>query len=151
MDRHDFISGLFWLGISIFAGIMATDLSAGTFSSPGPGFLIFWSSLGLGVLSVILIFESIIGKRESKLLIDLWKGLKWRNAVLAILIVLLYGFLLPRLGFILATFLLMILLFALGKPRYWVVIVSALITVLLSYILFYYLLQIQFPRGIFGW
>jgi hypothetical protein len=55
------------------------------------------------------------------------------------------------LGFILATFLLMILLFGIGKLKYWVTIMSAFITVMLSYIIFHFLLQIQFPRGIFGW
>lgn len=151
MDRRHLISGLFWLAISIFVGIMATELGVGTVSSPGSGFLFFWSSLILGALSVILIIKSILGKREAKLLIDLWKGLKWGKAVLAIITIFLYALILTELGFILATFLLMILLFGIGKLKYWVTVMSAFITVMLSYIIFHFLLQIQFPRGIFGW
>ena len=151
MDRRHIISGLFWLAISIFVCIMAIKLGVGTFSSPGSGFLFFWSSLILGALSVILIIKSILGKREAKLLIDLWKGLKWGKAVLAIITIFLYALILTELGFILATFLLMILLFGIGKLKYWVTIMSAFITVMLSYIIFHFLLQIQFPRGIFGW
>lgn len=151
MDRRHLISGLFWLAISIFVGIMATELGVGTVSSPGSGFLFFWSSLILGALSVILIIKSIFGKREAKLLIDLWKGLKWGKAVLAIITIFLYALILTELGFILATFLLMILLFGIGKLKYWVTVMSAFITVMLSYIIFHFLLQIQFPRGIFGW
>jgi len=151
VDRRHLISGLFWLAISIFVGIMATELGVGTVSSPGSGFLFFWSSLILGALSVILIIKSIFGKREAKLLIDLWKGLKWGKAVLAIITIFLYALILTELGFILATFLLMILLFGIGKLKYWVTVMSAFITVMLSYIIFHFLLQIQFPRGIFGW
>ena len=151
MDRRHIISGSFWLAISIFVCIMAIKLGVGTFSSPGSGFLFFWSSLILGALSVILIIKSILGKREAKLLIDLWKGLKWSKAVLAIITIFLYALILTELGFILATFLLMILLFGIGKLKYWVTIMSAFITVMLSYIIFHFLLQIQFPRGIFGW
>ena len=131
---------------------MAIKLGVGTFSSPGSGFLFFWSSLILGALSVILITKSILGKREAKLLlIDLWKGLKWGKAVLAIITLFLYALILTKLGFILTTFVLMILLFGIGKLKYWVTIISAFFTVMLSYIIFHFLLQIQFPRGIFGW
>jgi putative tricarboxylic transport membrane protein len=152
VDRRHLISGLFWLAISIFVCIMAIKLGVGTFSSPGSGFLFFWSSLILGALSVILITKSILGKREAKLLlIDLWKGLKWGKAVLAIITLFLYALILTKLGFILTTFVLMILLFGIGKLKYWVTIISAFFTVMLSYIIFHFLLQIQFPRGIFGW
>jgi putative tricarboxylic transport membrane protein len=152
VDRRHLISGLFWLAISIFVCIMAIKLGVGTFSSPGSGFLFFWSSLILGALSVILIIKSILGKREAKLLlIDLWKGVKWGKAVLAIITLFLYALILTKLGFILTTFVLMILLFGIGKLKYWVTIISAFFTVMLSYIIFHFLLQIQFPRGIFGW
>jgi putative tricarboxylic transport membrane protein len=152
LDRRHILSGLFWLAISIFVCIMAIKLGVGTFSSPGSGFLFFWSSLILGALSVILITKSILGKREAKLLlIDLWKGLKWGKAVLAIITLFLYALILTKLGFILTTFVLMILLFGIGKLKYWVTIISAFFTVMLSYIIFHFLLQIQFPRGIFGW
>ncbi len=151
MDRKHIISGLFWLAISIFVGIMAIDLGLGTFSSPGSGFIFFWSSVGLGSLSVILITKSIFGEGEAKPLVDLWKGLKWGNAVLAIIMLILYALILTKLGFILATFVLMIILFGIGKSRYWVVIVSAFITTMLSFIIFHYFLEVHFPRGIIGW
>lgn len=151
MDRRHIISGLFWLAISIFVCKTAIKLGVGSFSSPGSGFLFFWSSLILGALSVILIIKSILGKREAKLLIDSWKGLKWGKAVLAIITIFLYALILTELGFILATFLLMILLFGIGKFKYWVTIMSAFVTVMISYIIFHFFLQIPFPRGIFAW
>jgi len=58
---------------------------------------------------------------------------------------------LPKAGFILATFVLMIVLFGIGKSRAWVVIVSALITTILSFTIFRYFLEVRLPRGIIGW
>ena len=115
MDRKHVISGLFWLAVSIFVAVMAIDLGLGTFSSPGSGFIFFWSSVGLGALSVILILKSILGKGEANPFMDLWKGLKWGNAVLAIVMLLLYALILTKLGFMLSTFMLMIVLFGIGR------------------------------------
>jgi len=151
MDRKHVISGLFWLAISILVAVMAIDLGLGTFSSPGSGFVFFWSSLGLGALSVILILKSILGKGEANPFVDLWKGLKWGNAVLAIVMLLLYALILTTLGFMLSTFMLMIVLFGIGRSSYRAVIVSALITTILSLIIFRYFLEVHLPRGIIGW
>jgi hypothetical protein len=151
MDRKHVISGLFWLAVSILVAVMAIDLGLGTFSSPGSGFVFFWSSLGLGALSVILILKSIFGKGEANPFVDLWKGLKWGNAVLAIVMLLLYALILTTLGFMLSTFMLMIVLFGIGRSSYRVVILSALITTILSLIIFRYFLEVHLPRGIIGW
>jgi hypothetical protein len=151
MDRKHVISGLFWLAVSIFVGTMAVDLGLGTFSSPGSGFIFFWSSVGLGSLSVLLIIKSILGERQAKSLSDLWKGLKWGHAVLAIIVLFLYALLLTQFGFIAATFVLMVVLFGLGKPPYWIVIAGALVTTISSLILFHFLLKVQFPKGVIGW
>jgi hypothetical protein len=151
MDRKHVISGLFWLAVSILVAVMAIDLGLGTFSSPGSGFVFFWSSLGLGALSVILILKSILGKGGANPFVDLWKGLKWGNAVLAIVMLLLYALILTTLGFMLSTFMLMIVLFGIGRSSYRAVIVSALITTILSLIIFRYFLEVHLPRGIIGW
>jgi hypothetical protein len=83
--------------------------------------------------------------------VDLWKGLKWGNAVLAIVMLLLYALILTTLGFMLSTFMLMIVLFGIGRSSYRVVIFSALITTILSFIIFRHFLEVHFPRGIIGW
>jgi putative tricarboxylic transport membrane protein len=151
MDRKHVISGLFWLAVSLLVAVMAIDLGIGTFSKPGSGFIFFWSSVGLGVLSVILIIKSILRKGEATPLMDLWKGLTWGNAVLAIGILFLYALILEKLGFVLSTFMLMIVLFGIGRSSYRVVIFSALITTILSFIIFRHFLEVHFPRGIIGW
>lgn len=150
MDRKHVISGSLWLAVSLFVAFMAVDLGLGTLTQPGSGFIFFCSSVGLGVLSVILIIKSVLRKGEATPLMDGWKGLKWGNAVLAIGILFFYALILDELGFILSTFLLMTVLFGLGRSRYWVVIASAVMTTILSFVIFGYFLGVRLPKGILG-
>jgi len=80
-----------------------------------------------------------------------WKSLKWGNVVLAIVVLFLYAFILMKLGFALSTFVLMVVLFGIGRSSYRVVIVSALITTILSLVIFRYFLEVHLPKGIIGW
>ncbi len=151
MNFRDIISGLFWLAISIFVFIKSLELGFGNFSAPGSGFTFFWSSFILGILSIILIIRSVFKKDESNVLKNLWKDVKWNRAILIIIMISLYALFLDKLGFVLTTFLLLVFLFWMGKMKYWVTILSAIITVVISYIFFHFILQIIFPRGILGW
>ena len=150
MNRHDVISGLFWLGISIFVAIMAVELGIGVFSNPGPGFVLFWSGLIFGILSIALVIKGLLGKGHRRLL-DSWRGLKWNNPLITIVALALYATFLTEIGFLLMTFGFMALLYALGKPKLWIAIAGSFVTIMLAYIIFHFALQIQFPRGILGW
>ena len=151
MNRKHVISGVFWLAVSIFVAVMAIDLGLGTFSRPGSGFIFFWSSVGLGSLSVIQIIKSVLRKGGETSLMESWKSLKWGNVVLSIVVLFLYAFILMKLGFALSTFVLMVVLFGIGRSSYRVVIVSALITTILSLVIFRYFLEVHLPKGIIGW
>ena len=151
MNRHDLSSGLFWLAISIFVIFMALELGVGPFSNPGAGFVLFWSSLIFGILSVVLIIKAIAGKGGSRMLSDSWRGLKWGNVLITVLALFLYASFLTVIGFLIMTFCVMVLLYGLGKPKPVVTVVGAFVTIMLAYIIFHFALQIQFPRGILGW
>jgi len=151
MNRHDIASGLFWLGISIFVLFMAVELGVGAVSNPGPGFVLFWSSLIFGILSSVLIIKAVIGKGGARHLTDSWRGLKWRNALITIVALFLYAAFLTSIGFLIMTFAVMVLLYSLGKPKPWVSVAGAFVTIMLAYIVFHFALQIQFPRGVLGW
>ena len=134
MNRPDTISGLFWLGISLFVGIKAIELGIGRFSAPGPGFVLFCSSLLFGVLSVVLVIRSFTGKKGETLLADPFRGLKWGKALTVMMALFVYASLLDRVGFLLMTFGLVAFLFALGGVNRWVSIAGALVTVILAYV-----------------
>ena len=151
MNRHDLLSGLFWLAISIFVVFMALELGVGAFSNPGAGFVLFWSSLIFGMLSIVLIIKALTGKGGRRILSDSWKGLKWANVVITIIALFLYASLLTSVGFLIMTFCLMVLLYGLGKTKPLVTLAGAFVTIMLAYMIFHFALQIQFPRGVLGW
>jgi hypothetical protein len=148
VNRHDIASGTFWLAISIFALIKAIQLGVGAFSNPGPGFVFFWSGTILGLLSIILVVKGLMGKEKPRKLADSFRGLKWYQPLVVTIALFAYGAFLNVVGFLLATFLMLILFYGLGRPGLWTTVGCALVTVLVTYVTFHYGLQIQFPRGI---
>jgi hypothetical protein len=151
VNRHDLASGLFWLALSVFVIYMAFDLGVGAFSNPGAGFVLFWSSLLFGILSVVLVIKAILGKGGARKLSDSWIGLKWMNVLVTVVALFLYASFLTMIGFLIMTFCVMVLLYSLGKPKPWVSVAGAFVTIMLAYIIFHFALQIQFPRGVLGW
>jgi hypothetical protein len=151
MNKRDLVSGLFWLAIAIFVFTKALELGVGALSTPGAGFLLFCSSILFGLLSIVLIIKAVLRGGGQKGIVELWHGLTWGNVLIAVVALLLYCLFLVKVGFIIATTAIMIILYAVGRMKAWVVIVSALVTVALTYIIFHYALQIEFPRGPFRW
>ncbi len=151
MNRRDLVSGLFWLAIGIFILTQALDLGVGTFSTPGPGFMLFWSSVIFGTLAIVLSIKAVIRSGGPKGIAELWQGLTWGNVLVAVIALALYALFLAKLGFILSTIGFMIVLYAVGKLKPWLIVTGAVFTVVLTYLIFHYALQIQFPRGPFGW
>jgi hypothetical protein len=151
MNKRDLISGLFWLGIAIFVFTKSIELGVGEPSTPGAGFLLFCSSILFGLLSIVLTIKAVVRNEEKKGIVELWQGLTWGNVLIAVIALVLYCLFLVKMGFVIATTAFMIVLYGVGRMKAWVVIVSALVTVALTYIIFHYALQIEFPRGPFRW
>lgn len=151
MDSRDLIGALFWLGIAALGGMQAISLGIGTLASPGPGFILFLSSLTLGTVSAILIIVTKIKKKVNKTkIIDLWRDLNWSSPAIAVVAILLYAIFLPKAGYILSSVGLMLLLFGVGRMKMWITIAYTLITVMVTFILFRVLLQVPLPRGVLG-
>jgi putative tricarboxylic transport membrane protein len=151
MNSRDQLSGFFWLVISIFVCVESIKSGVGTFRFPGPGFLPFWSGVALGTFAIILVATDLLKEKVGRKSKNLLEGKKWSNVILVLVSLFAYALLLPRLGYLITTFGLMVFLFSLiGKPRLWIQGVSALITVLATYIIFYVWLNVQLPKGIFG-
>lgn len=150
MDRREQGVGFCWLLVSIFVCVKASQVGIGIPRDPGPGFLPFWAGVALGAFSISLMVIGTLKKMEGKVA-NLWKGMKWGKIILVLISLFLYALLLPRLGYLITTFGLITFLFGIiGGSRLWVQTVSALVTVLVTYIIFYKWLDVQLPRGIFG-
>jgi hypothetical protein len=150
MGKKEIISSVLWLCIAIAVLIASIRLSIGPFHNPGPGFLAFCAGFLLAVLSGALIAAGFKGKEQSSHLADLWKDRDWKMPLFVVAAIILYCFTLPELGYLTATFGLMIVLFALNKINLWLTISGALLITILTFILFDFLLKMPLPRGFFG-
>jgi len=121
----------------------------GNFANPGPGFLPLSVGILMFLLSLILFVQSFLRKEEGEKT-GLVKGATPRVLlILASLIV--YGVLLESLGFILMTFLLMgFLLLAIGSQRIILTLLISLFSSIGCYAVFQLWLEVQLPKGIFG-
>ena len=151
MNFRDILSSLFWLGLSIFVCLICLPVGIGTLHAPGPGFLPFWGGVVSGIFSIVLLIASLLKGKAEKNISGLWRGVEWYKVLLVLASLFVYAILLPKLGYLIATSALLILLFGIMKrQRSWIQVMSALVTASLSYLIFYVWLDVQLPRGIFG-
>lgn len=147
MDKWDMMSGAVWLFISFFVFMASLHLGIGAFHSPGPGFLPLLASILLAFFTFIL-FGMCLFKKKAEPLREVWRERHWGNNVIVVAALLSYCLALPKLGYILATFGLMLILFSLGKMKPWAVIFGSFLVVFLSYGLFYHGLSVPLPKGL---
>lgn len=147
MER-DVISGCFWLAFSVFIGSQAMSYGVGSFSHPAAGSFLFISSILLGGLSIFLILSALTRKKEKIRPSDIWKGVNRRIVFGVFIAILAYDFLLPILGYLIASFLLMMVLFYVTRKKILTTIPYAILAMALSYFLFNMLLHIPFPKGL---
>jgi len=153
MKTYDLVSSLFWLALSISAFIESIRLGIGTLHNPGMGFLAFGASGLLGILSLILFLQTFLTKKGPKIEL-IFSGTLWKRVILVLIALLIYSKLMPLLGYLISTFLLMTFLFWILEPNrmrwfLWSLIIS-FITTILSYYIFSILLNCQFPTGLLG-
>lgn len=145
---RDMISGIVCLFISVFVLLTSLRLGVGALHNPGPGFLLFWAGILLAICSSILLGIGLNEKAEAVRPSDALNGGERRNVIVATAALIAYCLILPRLGYRISTFALMLVLFSLGRMKPWAVVLGSLLTVLASYYLFGHLLRTPLPRGV---
>lgn len=153
MKKYDLGSSLFWLLLSISVLIESLHLGIGTLQNPGMGFMAFGTSGLLGILSLILFLRSTLIRKEAKIE-PLFSGTMWKRALIVLITLVVYSYLMPDVGYLVGTFVLMFFLYWILEPNrtrwvFWSLILSCL-TTLISYYIFSVLLNCQFPEGIFS-
>lgn len=146
MNKRDIISGTFFLILACLVLIHVLALGLGKPAHPQAGFFPFWAGFFLIVFCLALISANIAGKKD-KLKTSCLRGEINRQKILFIVLALIiYAFLFPLLGYIPATFALLLFLFIIEKTKLWSAVVISLLIVAFSYILFRYLLKTPLPR-----
>jgi len=136
-------SGFFFFSLSVLILWESLRLGLGTATEPGPGFLPFCAGAILAVLSLAFVYTGW-GFRKSQ-------QPHSRRVIVALVSVFVYSLVLNYLGFIIATFLLVAILFHLGEPRrWWVTLTMSALVTFVGYFFFGTMLQVFFPKGFLG-
>jgi hypothetical protein len=146
----DLTSSLFWLLVSIWVFAESLRIGIGTVHNPGMGFMTLGASGILGILSLVLFLQASLRKEEGEHQPP-FAGAGWRRNVFILIALTVYARVMPILGYLITTFLLMGLLFwVLEKKRVWLVLIASLMATFFTYIVFSKWLNCQFPDGLFG-
>ena len=149
MERYDRLISFIWMVLGLAQCVESFNLGLGSVSEPGTGFMPFVMGLVMILLAVSLLLEANFTLKRSRLhKVSLWSEVHWKRVVYITMLLLAYSFLLPKLGYIIATFLVMVFLLKSGEPVKWpaAILVGAL-TSGLSYLIFGFWLNVSFPRG----
>ena len=150
MKTLDQTSSLFWLLVSIAVFVESIRLGIGTVHDPGRGFITFGASGILGILSLALFFQASVGKEEIERE-PLFAGKLWKRVLFVLVSLAVYSRVMPVLGYLITTFVLMALLFwLLERKKILLVVLSSFLATLLTYLVFSKWLNCQFPDGLFG-
>ncbi len=149
MGKADRISGVFWLVFGLFICIESYRLGLGTLHKPGPGFLYFWASIFLIIMSIVVLIRTwgSMGTEEAETSIFGKENL--RKIVLVLLSLFLYAIFMEMVGFIPITLLLFVYLLGIIEKKRWfyTIFVSVVVTVA-AYLIFETWLQSQLPKGL---
>ncbi len=150
MKKYGRFSTLVWLFFALYICVESLRLPLGSWRDPGPGFLPLGAGLCLGILSAVAYFQTGLRKGEEGQ--RSWYSKERGKSILFILLALCgYSAFLDSLGFLLTTFLLLVLLFRFVDPQPWKVAVGgSLLASVASYVVFEIWLKTQLPRGILG-
>jgi putative tricarboxylic transport membrane protein len=149
VKRTYVIVNIFWLVLSTAVCVESWSLKVGGLHNPGPGFLPFYTAILLGLLALISLLQTL--KESEGSASEIWGGIQFGKLAILLGTLFLYVFLLDRLGFLLGTFLLLLVLFRIVEPYGWkTILLSSLLTIGGMYLFFVILLESRLPRGFLG-
>jgi putative tricarboxylic transport membrane protein len=149
--ERDRVSALFFLIVTIGICFGSIRLSLGDIHSPGPGFFSFLIGIVLGILSLLVFFQSfkgLAGDEGKVAVLNPKRGLKMIYVLIALY---LYAIGMNYLGFSISTFLFLGFLLRYIDPQRWsVVFAVSILSSIIAYGIFKYWLDVALPAGIFG-
>ena len=141
-NQKDFGAGLMYMVTGLFFTYMATQYSMGTPAKMGPGYFPFWLGLVMTALGLVILIKSL----GAKAAIEKIPPFNWRVIGLITGSVVLYGVLLPIMGFIVAVFVLVFLSASASHEFHWKgTLMNAIFLIVFTYLVFVVGLKLQFP------
>ena len=146
--RADTVTALLALALAIYIAIEGKAMGLGHPSDPGSGYIQFWTGLIMCGLALTQLVHSLLPTADKYTLGSVFAGIRWGKVLYVTALLVVYTALLEYLGFIIATFALLVVLFKTVEPQGWVVsVVGSAITTFVAWGVFVYWLGTQLPAG----
>ena len=141
-NQRDFGAGIMYMVIGLFFAIVATRYPMGTAAKMGPGYFPFY----LGLLMVLLGLLVLVRSMGAKASIEAIPKFNWKIIAQITGAVVLYALLLPRMGFLVAVVVLVLVSANASKDFTWKgSLLNAAFLVIFTYSVFVVGLNLQFP------
>ncbi len=141
-NQRDFGAGIMYMVIGLFFTIVALQYPMGTAAKMGPGYFPFFLGLLMALLGLIVLVKSL----SAKAAIESIPKFNWRIIGQITGSVVLYGLLLPRMGFLVAVVALVLVSASASKEFTWKgSLINAAFLVAFTYSVFVLGLKLQFP------
>jgi hypothetical protein len=141
-NQRDFGAGIMYMVIGAFFAAMATQYPMGTAAKMGPGYFPFYLGILMFLLGVLVAVKAF----GAKAAIESIPKFNWRIIAQITGAVVLYGLLLPRLGFLIAVVVLVFVAASASKEFTWKgTLINAAFLVTFTYSVFVMGLKLQFP------
>jgi putative tricarboxylic transport membrane protein len=142
------VTGYILLLIGMMTAWSSTHLSMGKWRHPGPGFFPFGLAIALIFLSLALIFK--YWKKDSSSA-PFWPERTWLRPLLGVAILIFYALVVDFIGFIVTTFLFLIIwMWVIERFRWRTIIGISIGTTVALYLIFNLFLEVPLPHGILG-
>jgi putative tricarboxylic transport membrane protein len=148
--RADTLTSALTLLFAVYVAREGLELDIGGASNPGSGYILFWTGLLMAALSAAVLVGSLLPSGDRTGITEVFRGVLWGKVLYVTGLLVVYTAILPILGFILATLLLLLVLFKTVEPQSWTAaIVGSVLTTLSAWLVFVYWLGTQLPSGLF--
>lgn len=141
-NQRDFGAGIMYMVIGLFFAIVATRYQYGTAAKMGPGYFPFWLGMLMAAMGLLVLIRSLGAKATIE------KIPKFNFKVIGLITgsIILYGILLPKMGFIVAVLVLVMIASSASKEFSWkVALINAVVLIAFTYSVFVIGLKLQFP------
>ncbi len=121
----------------------------GRLKHPGPGFLPFGLAIVLIILSLILIFSKW---KKGTTSTPFWPHRAWLRPLLGVAILIFFALVVERVGFLITTFIFLVIWMGVIERVRWLTIISISIgTTAALYLIFALFLDVPLPMGFLKW
>lgn len=141
-NQRDFGAGIMYIVIGLFFAIIATRYQYGTAAKMGPGYFPFWLGTIMALLGLLVLVKSM----SAKAAIEAIPKFNWKVIGLITGSICLYAILLPKMGFIIAVLVLVMVASSASREFSWkVALINAVVLICFTYSVFVLGLKLQFP------